>query len=232
MIDPIATSGTLARMVRLDPVRPDPRHLLRAAGIIRQGGLVAYPTETFYGLGVDPYRREAVARLFAAKGRDAGRAVILLLSHADQAFDVGAPTSGMKVWLDRLARAFWPGPLTVVLPARESPAIPALGGAATVAVRVSSCPVAWQLVRTVGAPITSTSANLSGAPPAALVDAIDRALLERIDLILDAGPTSGGPPSTLLDLTRERPAILRQGSVTAEAVAGVLGVSPRLERAG
>lgn len=231
MIDSHGRSSRSAARVVLDPARPDPRHLLRAAGIIRQGGIVAYPTETFYGFGADPFEPRAVERLFAAKGRAAGRSVILLLSHTDQVFDVAAPTGGMKVRLVRLARAFWPGPLTIVLPARETLRIPALAGAATVAVRISSCPVAWHLVRTAGHPVTSTSANLSGAEPAASAGSIDVTLLERIDLVLDAGPTPGGLPSTLLDLTGEPPAILRRGSVSPEAVASVLGVQPRLDRA-
>lgn len=217
--------------VELDPQRPDPRVLLRAAGIIRQGGIVAYPTETYYGLGADPFSGAAMERLFEAKGRPADRSVILLLSHAGQAFDVADPTKGMKVWLDKLARAFWPGPLTVVLPARRGRAVPALAGAGSVAVRISSCPAAWQLVRAIGGPITSTSANLSGAEPAASAQAIDAALIARIDLILDAGPAPGGLPSTLLDLTGGRPAILREGKVSAEAVAAVLGIQPLLSRA-
>jgi L-threonylcarbamoyladenylate synthase len=217
-------------MVAIDPARPDPRQLLRAAAIIRQGGLVAYPTETFYGLGADPYCDRAIERLFAAKGRSAGRSVILLLSHAGQAFDVSAPSSPMRVWIDRLSRAFWPGALTLVLPARESPRIPALAGASTVAVRISSCPVALYLTRSAGQPITSTSANLSGMGPAASADAIDATLLDRIDLVLDGGATPGSSPSTLLDLTGERPLILREGMVSAEDVAAVLGINPRRSR--
>lgn len=213
-------------MAAIDPVHPDPRLLLSAADMIRRGGIVAHPTETFYGLAADPFSREGVARLFEAKGRPADRSLILLVSHADQVFDVAMTPDASRVWLDKLARAFWPGPLTLVLPVRRRLSCPALSGADTVAVRVPSHPVAWQLTRTAGQPITSTSANVTGQPPATTADQLDPALSRHLDLILDGGPTPGGTASTLLDLAGARPRILRAGRIPADAIAAVLGMQP------
>lgn len=213
-------------LAAIDPVHPDPRLLLRAADMIRRGGIVAHPTETFYGLATDPFSSEGVARLFEMKGRPQDRSLILLVSHADQVFDLAMVPGASKLWLDKLARAFWPGPLTLVLPVRRRLACPALSGADTVAVRVPSHPVAWQLTRTTGQPITSTSVNLTGQPAATTADQIDPALSRRLDLTLDGGPTPGGTASTLLDLTGARPRILRAGKVAADAIATVIGMQP------
>ena len=213
-------------MATIDPVHPDPRLLLRAADMIRRGRIVAHPTETFYGLATDPFSREGVARLFEMKGRPRDRSLILLVSHADQAFDLAMAPGASRVWLDKLARAFWPGPLTLVLPIRRRLDCPALSGADTVALRVPSHPVAWQLARTTGQPITSTSANVTGRPPATSAVQIDPALGQHLDLTLDGGPTPGGAGSTLLELTGARPRILRAGKVAADAIAAVLGMQP------
>ena len=210
----------------IDPVHPDTRLLLRAADMIRRGGIVAHPTETFYGLAADPFHDEGIARLFEMKGRPLERSVILLISSADQVFDLAMAPGASRVWLDKLARVFWPGPLTPVLPKRSHLSCPALAGSDTVALRVPSHPVAWQLARTSGGPITSTSANMTGGPPATSADQIDPALSSRLELILDAGPAPGGAASTLLDLSGARPTILRAGRVPANAIAEVLGIQP------
>lgn len=212
--------------IAIDPIHPDGRLLLRAAVMIRRGAVVAHPTETFYGLATDPFNREAIERLFEMKGRPSVRSVILLIAYAGQVFDLATAPGASKIWLDRLARVFWPGPLTLVLPARKALSCPALSGADTVAMRVPSHPVAWQLARTTGQPITSTSANLTGMPPATAVDRIDPALSRHLDLTLDGGATAGGAASTLLDLTGTRPRILRAGRISAEAIATTLGVRP------
>ena len=194
--------------------------------MIRHGGLVAHPTETFYGLAADPFHAEAFGRLTRAKGREAAQACILLIPHTEAAHDLARIEGVAHLWFSRLTRAFWPGPLTLVLPARRGLKCPALGDGRTVAVRVSSHAVAQSLVRSVGAPITSTSANRAGEAPPTLAAAIDPALAALLDLILDAGPTPGGLPSTLLDLSGERPRVLRAGAVDADAIATVLGFPP------
>jgi len=135
----------------------------------------------------------------------------------------------VRVWFETLARAFWPGPLTLVLPARPRLACPALAGGETVAVRVSSHPVASLLVRTLGAPVTSTSANRSAGAPAATAQAIEAGLASQLDLVLDAGAAPGGPSSTILDLSRPLPTLLRSGAVEPDRIARVLGFAPREE---
>lgn len=226
-IDPRDILTARALRVAIDPAHPEQEILLEAATIIRHGGIVAHPTETFYGLAVNPFSAKAVARLEAAKGRVAPQALILLLAHTGQAGDVARLDGIVGRWYDKLTRAFWPGPLTLVLPLKPRLACPALAGGVTVAVRLSSHPVAWQLARTCGAPITSTSANPTGQPPAAGAAEIDPALAVRLDLILDGGPVPGGRPSTILDLSGSRPAILRDGAVPPEKIAAVLGIRPR-----
>ncbi len=217
-----------AQKVRLDPSSPDLEILLSAARIIRHGGIVAYPTETFYGLAVDPYHSGAVSRLFSVKGRAGTEPLIMLLSRAEEAFTLADPVGAARDWYAALARRFWPGPLTLVLAARRGLACPGLAGAGSVAVRVSSHPLAWQLCRTVGGPITSTSANISGGEPPAAAEAIDPRLACRLDLTLDTGRTPGGMPSTLLDLSGARPVLLRAGQIPVEDLTEALGFAPRV----
>lgn len=222
------TDGTGARRVPVDPVHPEFERILEAANIIRHGGVVAYPTETYYGLGADPFNASAIGRLFQLKGRVESKALILLVSHSSQVFDLADVAGVTREWYEKLARVFWPGPLTMVVAARARLNCPALAGGDTLAVRLSSGPVAALLARTFGLPLTSTSANLSGRVPATTPAELDPTLTARLDLVLDAGPTPGGPPSTILDLTRPRPAILRQGVVTADQIASVIALKPRV----
>ena len=226
-IDPTTLLTIKALTVAIDAANPDQRILLSAATIIRQGGLVAHPTETVYGLATDPFNAEAVAKLDALKQRLAPRPLILLIAQAGNAWDVARLSGPARGWYDALTRAFWPGPLTLVLPIKPRLRCAALAGGETVAVRVSSHPVALRLTQTVGRPITSTSANVTGGAPAATAQEIDPAIAHRLGLILDGGKTTGTVASTILDLTRQRPTLLRAGSITPEALASVLGFAPR-----
>ena len=184
-----------------------PSHLPAAVAAVREAlsrhGVIALPTETFYGLAVDPDDETAVARVFAIKGRDAAKALLLVVADVAQAGGVAA--------LDEARRAalavVWPAPLTVVLPARR----PLAAAGATVAVRVPAHPLLRSLLARVG-PLTATSANRGGAPPCAAANAVRAALADDVDLILDGGPTAGGVPSTLVDWTGDRPLLLRPGA--------------------
>jgi L-threonylcarbamoyladenylate synthase len=194
---------------RILPAGPD--GISAAADRIRSGGVVVYPTETVYGIGADPFDRSAVDRVFSLKGRDASKGLILLLrgeQDLDRLVDP-VPDCGR-----RLMRAFWPGPLTLVLPARPELSPDLLGGLPTVAVRVSDNRVCRALAERVGGPITSTSANRSGCPPATSAEEAAAALGADVDLILDGGPAPDDTPSTLLDLTQSPPAVLRAGRIT------------------
>lgn len=184
-----------------------PAHLPAAVAAVREtllgSGVVALPTETFYGLAVDPADAGAVARVFAVKGREAARALLVVAASLEQVQRL--------VVLDaaRLAAlaAEWPAPFTVVLPLRR----PLAAAAETLAVRIPGHALLRSLLARVG-PLTATSANRSGALPCATADAVSRSLGEAVDLLLDGGATPGGAPSTLLDWTGERPVILRPGA--------------------
>lgn len=198
----------------IDPREPEPVAIVAAADVLRSGGVVAFPTDTLYGLAVDPTRDAPVARLFAIKGRTATAAIPLIASDLEQAGRAGrfGPVDL------RLASRFWPGPLTLVISAQPGLSRVLLGGGSTVAVRVPDHAVARALAEAHGHPITATSANLSGDPPAAAPDAISRALASRIDLLLDAGPAPGGPPSTIVEAGTRGVRLVRAGAVAWERV--------------
>jgi L-threonylcarbamoyladenylate synthase len=185
-----------------------------AAAALRRGGVVAYPTETFYGLGALAADAGAVERLARAKGRPDGKPLPLLAADL-AAVDAVAVLDGAA---RQVAVGLWPGPLTLVLPARPGlpPAVTA--GTGTVGIRVPGSEVARRLARAAGGALVSTSANPSGGPPPARVEDLDPALRARLDAILDAGPTPGGLPSTVIVLEDGRPRLLRPGPVSLEDV--------------
>jgi L-threonylcarbamoyladenylate synthase len=199
---------------------PDADIIARAAEVLRAGGLVAFPTETVYGLGANALDSEAVRRIFTAKGRPANNPVIVHLSEAKEAPRVAAnwPTAAA-----RLAEHFWPGPLTLVLPRRpEVPDVVTAGGP-TVAVRVPAHPVAQALLRAVDLPIAAPSANRSGYLSPTRAEHVLRGLDGRIDMILDSGPVAGGIESTVLDVTTDPPRLLRPGLVSVQELERLIG---------
>jgi L-threonylcarbamoyladenylate synthase len=194
-----------------------------AAGLLRAGKLVAFPTETVYGLGADALNPEAVARVFAAKGRPATNPLIVHLAHVEQVATVARdfPPAGRQ-----LAAAFWPGPLTLVLP--KSLRVPAAvtAGGDTVAVRQPGHPVARLLLHAAGLPVAAPSANRTGRLSPTTAEHVEDGLA---DLVLDGGPCPGGLESTVVDVTGGRPRVLRPGLVTAaelEAVVGPVDLGP------
>ena len=195
---------------RVSAVVPDADVLREAAAVLTAGGIVAYPTDTFYGLAVDPRDGIAVRRLFAAKGRASQAAVPLIAADADQ---VEAHVGELSAMARRLAEALWPGPLTLVIPAGPGLAPELLGGGGTVAVRVPAHAVAVGLARAAGHLITSTSANRSGEQPAREAAEVVAAMGDRVALVLDAGVCAGGLPSTVVDVTAGVPRLVRTGAV-------------------
>jgi L-threonylcarbamoyladenylate synthase len=191
----------------------EPRSLAQAVEILRAGGVVAFPTDTVYGLGARAWDAAAVAQLYVAKGRAESKAIPILLASADALGEVADQVPPLA-WA--LAARFWPGPLTLVVPRQARVPDVVTGGGDTVAVRVPNHPVALQLIKALGEPLAATSANLSGAPSPVSADDVLSQLRGRIPLILDGGPCPGGLASTVLDLTREPPVILRRGPVSRE----------------
>ena len=198
------------RRVSVDPGAPQRDAIQEAATWIRNGGVVAIPTDTLYGLACDPFRADAVSRLFAVKGRAAGQALPLIAADAAQvAVHLGAvPPLGA-----RLAQRFWPGPLTLIIVAPASLVRDVTGDTGTVGVRVPADTVARAIAAACGRPITATSANVSGQPATSDPDDIERTLGDRIDLLIDTGPTRGGAPSTIVDVTSAEPRLVREGAI-------------------
>lgn len=207
-------------VVRVDPQAPDDRALLEAAGVIRAGGLVAFPTETVYGLGANALDPVAVGRIFAAKGRPATNPLIVHVSEMPMLHTVAASWPAAAA---ALAARFWPGPLTLVLP--KTPVVPdeVTGGGPTVAVRMPAHPVARGLIRAAGVPLAAPSANQSSDISPTRAEHVATGLDGRIDLILDGGPTINGIESTVLSLTGARPVLLRPGPIQMGELEQVVG---------
>lgn len=214
----------MTELITLDPESPDPRAIARAADCLRGGGLVAFPTETVYGLGVNASSRDAVRRLFEAKARPFNDPLIV---HVASVRDVVPLVSTVPAAAKALAARFWPGPLTLVL--RRSAAIPdeVTAGLPTVGIRIPAHAVAGALIEAAGVPVAAPSANLFSRPSPTQAQHVLQDLAGRIDIVLDAGPTIVGVESTVLDLSGEIPTILRPGAITAEMLRDVL---PYVER--
>ena len=200
----------MTRLV-VDPARPDPAAIERAAQSLQRGGVVAIPTDTLYGLAVDPFNAAAVARVFAIKGRGDERQLPL----------VAANTAQVRAWIGelpalaaRLAQRFWPGPLTLVMRAPLALAAGVTGDRETVGIRVPAHAVARALCSAFARPLTATSANMSGKPATDDPDEVASSLGDRLDVLLDSGPTPGGPPSTIVDVTGAEPQLIRSGAVS------------------
>ncbi len=199
----------------------DDASIRRAAALLRAGELVAFPTETVYGLGADALNGEAAARIFAAKGRPADNPLIAHIAGESglAGLIAGEPCACAR----KLMRAFWPGPMTLIFP--KSPRVPreVTAGLDTVAVRMPSHPVARALIRAAQTPIAAPSANRSGRPSPTTAAHVLEDMEGRIPLILDGGPCEVGLESTVVDVTGARPRILRPGGVTLEMLEGVVG---------
>ena len=198
------------QVVRVDAAAPDLGVIRQAAQLLRAGALVAFPTETFYGLGAAGLDAAAARRVFAAKGRPSSMPLLLLVDSRAMAASVAATIPAHAL---ELMERHWPGALSLVLRAGRGVPVEVTAGTGTVGVRVSAHPVARALVRALGEPVPAPSANpTGGAPPAPAAEVLAH-LDGVVDLILDAGPTPGGAPSTVLDVTVDPPRLLRQGAV-------------------
>ena len=214
------------RVAAVDPVAPTRATLRAAADTLRAGGVVALPTETFYGLAAAAFDAGSVRRIFELKGRPESKPLLVLVASVAMAETVARVTPAAR---DLMLR-YWPGALTLVLPAL--PIVPAVvtAGTGTLGVRLSPHPVACGLVELLGEPVTAPSANPNGLAPPTTAAGVLAHFPEGLDLVLDGGPTSGGEPSTVLDLTAEPARILRQGAVIVRDV-GSHGSNARPARA-
>ncbi|MEA2113811.1 MAG: L-threonylcarbamoyladenylate synthase [Thermodesulfobacteriota bacterium] len=186
----------------------------KAIRLLKQGGLIAFPTETYYGLGVDPFNTKALQRLFKVKRRGADKAVLVLVADQSQ---VERFADSIPVHFNKLMSAFWPGPLTLVFPARSNVSELLTGGTGTVGIRQSPNPVAIQLLQELAGPITATSANRSGASPATTAAEVEEIFGSEVDLIIDGGATPGGQGSTLVGFD-QKIFCIRDGKIPFETI--------------
>ena len=204
------------KIITINRDAPEISRLQECARALQDNSMAAYPTDTFYGLGGNPFARELVEKIYRVKRRSREKPLILLLGnmHQFESFTKDSPA-----FADRLTRVFWPGPLTLVLKASE--AVPGFlqGEGETIAVRIPGCPVILELVKMCGFPLTGSSANLSGHPSPDSVQAIAPEILKQMDLVIDAGKTGTSCGSTIVDCTGDHPVVLREGVVPRESLA-------------
>ena len=209
----------MADIIKIDGDNPEGTDLTTALRVLAGGGIVACPTETYYGLAADALSAITVEKIYRIKGRNFKSPLPLIIGD-----DIVLPylVTDIPFSAQRLMAAFWPGPLTIVFFA--SAAVPPLVTADTgkVGIRISSHPVISLLARSFGRPLTATSANVSGERAGTSSDDVLRSLGRRIDVILDGGQTPGGPGSTVFDLTTTPPVIIRQGAVPAAAIQTII----------
>lgn len=198
----------------------DDQVLRQAAGVLAAGGVVACPTETFYALAVDAGNESALNRLFALKGRPASKPLLVLV--ADQEM-LGQVAAAIPPLAESLMARFWPGPLTLILPARPDLPLPLTGGSGTIGVRQPGLALTRRLVAFFGRPITGTSANLTGQAPLLTALQVQATLGTGVDFILRDGPCPGGLPSTIVDVVHQPPRVLRAGVLAAADLSPYLG---------
>lgn len=200
----------MTQIIRIDPQQSSPQSLISAVEILRAGGVVVYPTETFYGLGVDALNQKAIKKVFTIKGRSFAQPLLILIPEQDY---LPRYVTEVSEKARRLMEHFWPGPLTMVFSA--SPQLPSIltAGTKKIAIRISPHPIARALTSAFAGPLTSTSANISGEQSPATAKEVFSHLGGMIDLIIDGGKTPGQMPSTIVDVTFSPPQLVREGVV-------------------
>lgn len=208
------------RVIVEDSQNIENEQLMEAARILRDGGLVAFPTETVYGLGANALNEEAAKKIYEAKGRPSDNP---LIAHVARKEDVEALTAYIPLAGRKLMDRYWPGPLTLVFPKSDRVPYGTTGGLETVAVRMPSDPVANHLIALAGVPVAAPSANTSGRPSPTTADHVYQDMNGKIDMIVDGGPVGIGLESTIVDVSGEIPTMLRPGAVTIEMLRETLG---------
>lgn len=208
----------MAAIIKINPDNPERDRIDEAVALLRKGGVIAFPTETFYGLGADAGNEKAIKQIFKIKGRDFRNAIPLIIGKKE---DLSELVEDVPALAETLMNRFWPGPLTLVFRAsgRVNPGLTA--GTGTIGIRLSSHPIALALAGVLGGPITATSANLSGKKECSLAGDVLDQLGGSVDGIIDGGPTAGGLGSTILDVTCDPPRILRHGAISADRLQGI-----------
>ena len=207
--------------VKINPFSPEHHLIEQAADILKNGGVIGYPTETIYGIGCSALNRDAVKRIYKLKHRDQSKAMILI---AGDIIQVSELVKSIPEAAERLIENFWPGPLTIVFETSSRLKEFAFGRRKTVAIRIPDCTICLELIKETGFPIVSTSANLSGEPSATTAEEVVNSFGEDLDIIIDGGRTPENLPSTVVDITRTPARIVREGAISSLEVNTVLEI--------
>ena len=210
----------MAKVVKIDLSAPQTSALEEAADILRKGGIIVYPTETFYGLGSDAFNEDAIKKLYQIKGRDLNKPISILIRDQEMLKQVA---NSIPPVAERLMQELWPGPLTLIFKCRDQLPSYLTGGTGKVGVRISSQLTAQRLLEILELPITATSANLSGGKSPITAQEILGSSANGIDLILDGGKLPGQLGSTIVDLTISPPKIVREGEIPGRVIMDFLG---------
>ena len=195
--------------------------LTSAAAIVARGGVIAYPTETFYGLGADATNEQAVKKIYKIKGRNFINPISIIIGRTENLYPLVESVSSAA---QKLIQAFWPGALTIIFKASDG-VLPVLtAGTGKIGVRVSGSNAAQVIAQKLGHPLTATSANLSGKPECSQASEVIKQIGNKIDAIVDFGPTIGNKVSTIIDVTSDPPEILREGTITRQSIENILGI--------
>ncbi|MGA2781454.1 MAG: L-threonylcarbamoyladenylate synthase [Smithella sp.] len=205
----------MPEILKIDADNSEEKILARAAEILANGGIIAYPTETFYGLGADATNEKAIEKIFAVKGRNSKKPVSLIIGQAN---DVYPLVQNVSEAARKLMTAFWPGALTIVFLATNNISPLLTAGSGKIGLRVSSHPIAGGIVQILKRPLTATSANLSGAPECTRASEVAEQLGDKIDAIADLGNALGTVGSTIIDVTCAPPVILREGAISRKTI--------------
>ncbi len=205
----------MTRIIPIDPLHPDPEKIQETVNLLKAGGVVAYPTETFYGLGADACNEAAIGKIFEVKGRGFNNPISVILGGRE---DLASWVAAVPAVAEKLMAQFWPGALTLVFEASDCLSPRLTAGTGKIAVRVSPHPIAAALAVNLAKPLTATSANLSGqAECVTAADVIDR-LGDRLDAVIDGGTTPGGKGSTIIDITVHPFRVLREGVIPSASI--------------
>jgi L-threonylcarbamoyladenylate synthase len=209
-------------IIKINPERPEPDRIDEAVAILKSGGVIAFPTETFYGLGADARNERAIEKIFGIKGRDFNNPILVVIGdrgHLD-AFAADIPAEARK-----LMSRFWPGPLTIVFRAAPSVSTKLTAGGDKIGIRLTSHSIAMAISKRLGGPVTATSANLSGSPECSSAEEVISQLKGKLDGIVDGGRTPGGKGSTIVDVTSHPPKLLREGMIPFSLIQDTLATA-------
>jgi L-threonylcarbamoyladenylate synthase len=212
----------MTTILKINPEKPEADRIDDAVAILKNGGVIGFPTETFYGLGADARNEAAIEKIFGIKGRDFKNPILVVIgdvTHLD-AFAADVPEEARRL-MDR----FWPGPLTIVFRAAPSVSPKLTAGSGKIGIRLSSHPIAMEISKKLGGPVTATSANLSGAPECSSAREVTSQLEGKLDGIVDGGHTPGGKGSTIVDATACPPKILREGMIPSPLIQDTLATT-------